>query len=1027
MLLLSLLAHSEVTAQSPAPPQDAAAPGSGYSPPFQVDTRPPSPAPADLRLPEEKRPDRVVSHTPLFAWTFVPAGLGDAQTAYRCRVETLSGETLWEEEKTLFQASSCRYGGSPVLLVDGESYRVRVWVWNLADRASPAAATTFRMNRPPPVPAEPTPAAGSTVRLHRSSTSASWTLPADPEGDTLAVAIYGDLGAVVPATERPASSLTAGTLEGLDASGPYVWRVVVSDGYEGAAGPIWSFTSDRKGAVAKAFSDPFQVDTRPAPQAPQDLALSGEIRIDRVVSHTPVFTWSFVGVNAEDVQTAYQCQVFASDTISGAPIWDSEKVTSVKAIATYSAKAPALQDGQTYTARARVWSRLDKDGSWGSLIFRMNTAPPPPTNPRPVPADTIETDERDLLVHWDLPADADGDSLSVRLLGDFDLPTPASQHAITDTTSGILSGLSSDGVYSWRVLVSDGHEGVEGPVWSFALRGVAPVASIDDIRVGEESMDPRTRVAFALLGRDAISFSGSGAVRGNPAKTIRSHRWTVRNVETSGASEEPLRSISAFEIDASELGDGTFHVYYHLTDSEGNESAPDSATVIVRKDVGLAIIIAGGGYLGENTDYFYGYTSRFTNSIYNLLWKQRRYSREAITYLNPIPKWGEDDDNRPINVTDTDVGPERFRQAIEDARERNVRDAIPLLIFLAGHGGEGVFYINDDDRLAADELKGWLDRLNDTKVSQRALAGPEEIFPGEVVLVVDFCYSRTFLEGVSGPGRVVIGSSSTEVASVTKSGISFGSFFFDGAAKGKDALSSFDDARERVIKLFGQHPYIDTDGDGVPIYDESGTRNPGADGDERIAREIYIGGEFATGSRLRPEIYAIELQGTPAGSYSVTALADSGLAITCVAVPASFDPRASDFTELGIFHLQGAAHAAAGDTLRYTAVWPPPGAGKYHLIVQGVDNLGNLAAHHAVPVTVEGEGGAGDFDGDGRVAFDDFVLFASHFGSRAGAANWDPVYDLDRDEEVGFTDFVEFARAFGQKPALAKPGTHRTE
>ena len=56
-----------------------------------------------------------------------------------------------------------------------------------------------------------------------------------------------------------------------------------------------------------------------------------------------------------------------------------------------------------------------------------------------------------------------------------------------------------------------------------------------------------------------------------------------------------------------------------------------------------------------------------------------------------------------------------------------------------------------------------------------------------------------------------------------------------------------------------------------------------------------------------------------------------------------------------------------------------------------------------------------DFDGDGRVSFPDFVLFAEHFGTRSGALGYDPKYDLNGDGRVGFTDFVEFARQFGRK------------
>ena len=57
---------------------------------------------------------------------------------------------------------------------------------------------------------------------------------------------------------------------------------------------------------------------------------------------------------------------------------------------------------------------------------------------------------------------------------------------------------------------------------------------------------------------------------------------------------------------------------------------------------------------------------------------------------------------------------------------------------------------------------------------------------------------------------------------------------------------------------------------------------------------------------------------------------------------------------------------------------------------------------------------AANFDGDGTVGFQDFLVFAGGFGSSPGSANWDPRLDLDGDGTVGFLDFLEFAAVFGQ-------------
>ncbi len=55
-----------------------------------------------------------------------------------------------------------------------------------------------------------------------------------------------------------------------------------------------------------------------------------------------------------------------------------------------------------------------------------------------------------------------------------------------------------------------------------------------------------------------------------------------------------------------------------------------------------------------------------------------------------------------------------------------------------------------------------------------------------------------------------------------------------------------------------------------------------------------------------------------------------------------------------------------------------------------------------------------DFNGNGEVDFGDFVRFASHYGTRAGQNDWDPIYDLNGNNEVDFLDFISFAKQYGR-------------
>jgi hypothetical protein len=57
---------------------------------------------------------------------------------------------------------------------------------------------------------------------------------------------------------------------------------------------------------------------------------------------------------------------------------------------------------------------------------------------------------------------------------------------------------------------------------------------------------------------------------------------------------------------------------------------------------------------------------------------------------------------------------------------------------------------------------------------------------------------------------------------------------------------------------------------------------------------------------------------------------------------------------------------------------------------------------------------AEDFSGDGKVNFDDFVMFAAAFGKRSGMSGYQAAFDLDGDGQIAFPDLVVFARAFGE-------------
>ena len=57
----------------------------------------------------------------------------------------------------------------------------------------------------------------------------------------------------------------------------------------------------------------------------------------------------------------------------------------------------------------------------------------------------------------------------------------------------------------------------------------------------------------------------------------------------------------------------------------------------------------------------------------------------------------------------------------------------------------------------------------------------------------------------------------------------------------------------------------------------------------------------------------------------------------------------------------------------------------------------------------------GDFDGNGAVDFQDFLLFVAQFGKSSSDDGFDARMDLDGNGAVDFQDFLRFVAAFGSK------------
>jgi hypothetical protein len=556
---------------------------------------------------------------------------------------------------------------------------------------------------------------------------------------------------------------------------------------------------------------------------------------------------------------------------------------------------------------------------------------------------------------------------------------------------------------TFRVWDNEGDSSEASTV--LVILGVTPVAHIDSAHVDGQW----SRKVTLREGLDTFVLYGSDSDGDEFGESVASRSWTFGSESDHYSLRREVGSAQTLSIAPDRLGLGKHRVYYHVTDDEGVVSEPDSIQVIVRGRFGRAIIVAGG-----DLELRQRYSSRVANQVYDALIAKRRFEREDVVYLNQLDGWNAWWKN--VQVTDREVSVARLGAEIEDARRDNIELNVPLLIFLAGHGGVREFQLSEGEILQADVLKAWLDGLVQAKAAFRGI--PVEDLPAdEIVVVVDFCFSRTFLEVVSGPGRVVIGSSSEERALVID-GTSFAEAFFRWLSRGGDEANlwrSFEEASAQVQSLFSQSPYMDVDGDGVSLVDERGNIMAGQEAGVDLALGMFVGGEL--GGRALPlaedaEIHSVTFSDMGLGRVAFEVKADpglTGLGLSLVILPESGPLPDADGE--GTVRM-AAAEPAAGDTVLYRGEVQFAQSGDYTVAILGTDDLGNFAGHVQQRITVQ-IGPIGDFDGDGEVGFQDFIVFAQVYGSAPDDDGWDSRFDLNGDGQIGFQDFVMFAQAYG--------------
>jgi hypothetical protein len=218
---------------------------------------------------------------------------------------------------------------------------------------------------------------------------------------------------------------------------------------------------------------------------------------------------------------------------------------------------------------------------------------------------------------------------------------------------------------------------------------------------------------------------------------------------------------------------------------------------------------------------------------------------------------GLDDDDiiylseEELDIVDGLPTNESVRQAVISLAGSTDERVEDVLIYMVDHGGDGVFKLDKQTLLYAEDLKLWLDELHQS-------------YDGKSTVIYDACESGSFvplLAANDGSQRMVITSSAAKQPAVfaLNGYTSFSYFFWSSFYVGFNISDSQILAKQAMSLIWGQDPKFDANGDGL-----ANTKS------DKVSIEDFSFGQRAAKASDNPTVGEIQLDTELNGQSEVT-------------------------------------------------------------------------------------------------------------------------------------------------------------
>jgi hypothetical protein len=513
----------------------------------------------------------------------------------------------------------------------------------------------------------------------------------------------------------------------------------------------------------------------------------------------------------------------------------------------------------------------DEAGNWsasGSFTIEVKKAAPGV----PVVSGITPTDDTTPLWTWE-SGGAGGIGLFRYKMDDDDLEVGATE---TSKTSFSPSAVQSQGKHTLYV-----QEKNDVNIWS------ASGSSAVEIDSGKPCSEPASPPSVnAETNPFEITYSAEdiyeGGICGKASSGSRLKKVELY-VKAAGSDKYVLADTDTGNgIDGkftySAKDEGMYYFYTLATDNADNpedipEKGYDTQTAYTSQFSGYAILavdsIKGNEGIEAHTLAANTVYTHLINRGFALVKTDDRWDDplDHIKYFNPYgPLQPGEDDFVAQGLSYTGA----LRDALTEWTPAKMKTIPgPLFVILIDHGSPETFYLTGEQPLTAQVLKGWLDTLQKNaegimwKNPKTGKTGPPPI-----VVILGACYSGSFIDDISAPGRIVMTASAPDEPSYrgpnnpysnVRDGEFFTSALFNGLAAGLSLKAGFEKAVVQTEThtdsgsgnsspdypgdTAKQHPLLDDNGD------KKGSNLLSAGSDGVAAEDILLGtGAVETGT-----------------------------------------------------------------------------------------------------------------------------------------------------------------------------------